>query len=311
MKWVFALGAVVVVGLFLFLNAREVVAPSFPVSGNEPEKISILFGGDMMFDRAVRTIGEEKGGDFLFSCVEELLSEADFVVANLEGPITDNLSVSVGSIPEGEGNYTFTFPIGTAELLARHNIWLVSLGNNHIENFGREGVVQTLDYLKKSNVKFFGDPISYTSVSTKINDVPLAFISFNEFDTSVTVRESVDRTTEQIKKTKLFGLIPIVYTHWGDEYVEPPQRVREWAHAFVDAGAEIVIGSHPHVVQEHELYKEKHIYYSLGNFIFDQYWEEAVRNGLLLDVRFSKKGVSSIKEIPTYLSSDRIPCPLN
>jgi poly-gamma-glutamate synthesis protein (capsule biosynthesis protein) len=70
----------------------------------------------------------------------------------------------------------------------------------------------------------------------------------------------------------------------------------------------MVIGSHPHVVEEHELYKGKYIYYSLGNFIFDQYWDDAERDGLLLRVVFDPSGVQSVREIPIELEHDRRTC---
>ena len=78
----------------------------------------------------------------------------------------------------------------------------------------------------------------------------------------------------------------------------------------MDAGAGIVIGSHPHVVQEHEVYKGKHIYYSLGNFFFDQYRDESVRHGLLLRVVFNANGVGRLEEIPIDNQTDRRTCVL-
>ena len=101
----------------------------------------------------------------------------------------------------------------------------------------------------------------------------------------------------------------VVYTHWGEEYVPATDFEKRLAHNLIDGGAEIVIGSHPHVVQEHEVYNGKHIYYSLGNLIFDQYWEPAVSHGLMLEIVFDPNGVASIKEIPVELQKDRRTCP--
>src|SRR6185503_638522 len=95
---------------------------------------------------------------------------------------------------------------------------------------------------------------------------------------------------------------------WGEEYVPPIPRVRQLAHNFIDEGAAIVIGSHPHVVQEHEVYAGKDIYYSLGNLIFDQYFTPEVRHGLMLDILFDKNGVQDIQEIPVELKKDRSTC---
>ena len=106
------------------------------------------------------------------------------------------------------------------------------------------------------------------------------------------------------------GDIPVVFAHWGIEYATTSSAYsRELAHKFVDAGAEMVAGAHPHVVQEHEVYGDKHIYYSLGNLIFDQYWNEAVRTGLLLYVVFGTNGVEWVTEIPVELLRDGRTCP--
>src|SRR5262245_30399393 len=88
----------------------------------------VLFGGDMMFDRTIRTTIEQKGGDYIFSCLDDILFSNDLVVANLEGPITQNASVSQNSQMGDGNNFTFTFPPSTAALLYKHNVRLVNLG---------------------------------------------------------------------------------------------------------------------------------------------------------------------------------------
>lgn len=267
----------------------------------------IVVGGDMMFDRSIRTTLEAKGGDYLFSCVEPLLSSADVVVANLEGPITSNPSKSVGSAVGGLNNYTFTFPTTTADLLRRHNIWIVNIGNNHIMNFSRAGLLETKEWLTRAGVTFFGDPDSLENdkvARVSISGIPLSFVNWSDWTSDKT-----DHTVAQVRAEAQSGRVVIVYTHWGEEYKPATELEKRLAHDFVDAGAAIVIGSHPHVVQEHEIYQGKDIYYSLGNFIFDQYWEEAVRNGLLLDLTISKDGTVGVKEIPIELMRDRRVCP--
>ena len=303
-----------------------------------PAHATILFGGDMMFDRSVRRVADEKGGDFIFSCIDSVLQGADLVIANLEGPITEHASVSATSTPGDEFNYTFTFPPATAELLYAHNIRMVNLGNNHILNFGKDGMSSTVRFLQNAGVGYFGAPTDEGMAAGTIRGIPFAFINYNEFapaehsnipstgaDTSSIGLQNVGMsltTILQIQEARAGGYIPIVYAHWGIEYattssarlqvptIDRSANSHELAHSFVDAGAEIVVGSHPHVVQEHEIYKGKHIYYSLGNFIFDQYFSEDVRRGLLLRVVFGTEGVKSIKEIPVYLGSDRRTCPV-
>ena len=270
---------------------------------------SLLFGGDMLFDRTVRTAIQYKGGDFIFSCIDSLLQAQDAVVANLEGPITSNASLSASSTPGDPFNMTFTFPISTGGLLYRHNIRIVNLGNNHIENFGIGGVRSTMAVLASSSVDYFGDPISRSVASVNIKGVPLVFINYNEF--AGNSARNASTTISQIRSARVAGYIPVVYTHWGIEYaVTSPQYIRDLAHRFIDAGTEIVIGSHPHVVEDHEIYNGKYIYYSLGNLIFDQYWYDAVRHGLMLQIVFTPAGVQSIKEIPIVLNRDRTTCPI-
>jgi poly-gamma-glutamate synthesis protein (capsule biosynthesis protein) len=87
------------------------------------------------------------------------------------------------------------------------------------------------------------------------------------------------------------------------------QYQKNLAREFVDAGALFVVGAHPHVVQEHETYRGVPIYYSLGNLVFDQYWDSAVQRGLTLLVSFDATGVVNIAEMPVFLQRDRQTCP--
>ncbi|MBI5456869.1 CapA family protein [Candidatus Kaiserbacteria bacterium] len=299
--------------LFVFLIS---IASLLPISVEAPyvyfapitplqqrKEANILFAGDMMFDRSIRIATEKEGDGFVLSCVKDVLRQADLVVANLEGPITSHPSMSATSVLGTPENITFTFPTTTAELLARHNMGLVNIGNNHIMNFGSEGLAQTKEWLSKAGVNFFGDPETDNVAKVTVGGIPFSFVSWSDW-TGGTQEKILDK----IRAEAAQGQIVVVYTHWGEEYVEPPASVRELAHAFVEAGAEIIIGSHPHVIQESELYNGKQIYYSLGNFVFDQYWDEEVRTGLLLQIAFNEGGVESIDEIKTRLERDRRTC---
>jgi poly-gamma-glutamate capsule biosynthesis protein CapA/YwtB (metallophosphatase superfamily) len=280
------------------------VAPPSPLP---PQQAVILFGGDMMFDRTIRTTAEEKGGDYLFSCLDPVLQGNDLVVANLEGPITGNPSQSVGSKVGSTDNFVFTFPLSTASLLAAHHIGIVNLGNNHIYNFGGDGVRATTAALTAAGVGYFGDPPEQRVATTSVKGIGFAFINYNQFADSSTA----STTMAQIREATAAGELPVVFAHWGVEYATTsPQRAHELAHQFVDAGASLVVGSHPHVVEEHEQYRGADIYYSLGNLIFDQYWSDAVTHGLMLQVTFAKDGTHSIKEIPVVLQRDRRTCPV-
>jgi len=296
-------GILVVAGMLFMVEKHTVQAVAEGIVA--PTHASILFGGDMMFDRTLRTTAAEKGGDYLFACLDELFRSEDLVIANLEGPITPSTSISQYSLPGDGRNFTFTFPTTTAELLYAHNVRTVNLGNNHIMNFGTTGVESTETSLSDAHVGFFGDPLEQSVIEENVQGIPLAFINYNQF----WYKSSASTTIAQIRDARLKGEIPVVYTHWGEEYLPATEREKTLAHAFIDAGADIVIGSHPHVVQEHELYQGKHIYYSLGNLIFDQYFDDAVDHGLMVQVRFAQKGAEEVTEIPVVLQKNRQTCP--
>lgn len=300
------------VAALILLFAYAPIVGDTPDAGRPAARATILFGGDMMFDRSIRAAIDKNGGDFIFSCIDSILGDADFVVANLEGPITEHASVSATSTPGGKSNYTFTFATSTAPLLFNHNIRVVNLGNNHILNFGTAGVRATVSELEKAGVWYFGDPIYNTIyIEPVFSPIVFAFINYNEFGPTSSPASAASTTVENIQSVRKTGALPIVYAHWGIEYATTSSAYsRELAHSFVDAGAELVVGSHPHVVEEHEIYNGKYIYYSLGNFIFDQYFNDDVRTGLLLKVTFDHKGVAAIKEIPIHLETDRRTCPV-
>lgn len=264
------------------------------------ETAHILFAGDMMFDRYIRRVMDTVGSDYVFSCIDQLLLPADLVVANLEGPITSHESVATAD------NLRFTFPLETAQFLARHNIGVVNLGNNHMLDFSRDGLLETVAALDFAGVEHFGNPdLSEDErvLRTELKGIPLSFVNWSDWTS-----DKSDHTVLQVRKETERGRLVIVYTHWGDEYVGAPERTKVLARQFIDAGAELVVGSHSHVEGEHELYRGKHIYYSLGNFIFDQYFSDEVRQGIMLDVEVSKDGVLGVTRIPIVLNPDGRTC---
>ncbi|OGZ84632.1 MAG: hypothetical protein A2599_02895 [Candidatus Staskawiczbacteria bacterium RIFOXYD1_FULL_39_28] len=254
----------------------------------EKNYVRIMFAGDLMFDRGIRYYAEKNGGnDYIFEKVSDLLKQNDLNVVNLEGPITNNKSVSSGTAPGSENNYKFTFDKGIAKTLFDQNIKIVNLGNNHIENFGYAGLNQTKKYLDEAGVDYFGAPDYPRSISTEINGIKITFVNYNEF--SALQENEAPETINEIQKTKGFSDLIIIYCHWGVEYApEPTEEQKQLAREFIDSGADLVIGSHPHVIQTTETYKNKRIYYSLGNFIFDQYFDEGVRKGLGVVVKIDK-----------------------
>ena len=259
---------------------EESPQPSISASSS----VKILFVGDMMFDRYIRTQMKKNGSEYIFNKIQNLLNNYDVVVGNFEGPITNFSSVSEKSTLGSSANYIFTSPKDTAKILYEHNIKILNIGNNHILNFGDEGLKQTKEFLKSAEISFFGDPQDDNkTLSIEFNGINITFISYNQFIGDV--KSAQQNVLSDIKKyQKNEGKI-IVYAHWGEEYQNiPSEAIKNLAHKFVDAGADAVIGSHPHIIQPSENYKGKTIYYSLGNFIFDQYFSEKTKKGLALEM---------------------------
>ena len=265
------------------------------VSSNRSEvsffgrNVRILFVGDMFFDRQIRTVMDQKGGDFVFSCIHDYLNSFDTVVGNLEGPITANDSVSLGSEVGSPQNFIFTFPQITAKLLKQNNIHIVSLGNNHINNFGRDGIKSTHKALSSTNVEYFGgirgdEPI----LRKEIGGIKFSFIAYNQFG-----GQSVEEVSKEIKKESEAGHRVIVFAHWGEEYSGATPQMKEAARTFAKSGASLIIGAHPHVILAQEKIGESEVFYSLGNFIFDQYWTPEVSTGMGVEAVFKNNSFKS------------------
>ncbi|MFZ2593647.1 MAG: CapA family protein [Minisyncoccia bacterium] len=268
------------------------------------KNIQVLVVGDIMLDRYIRSVGESKGYEYVFSCVADTLASYDAVIGNLEGPVTPHASVSQKSKLGEQSNTQFTFSSEGVSALKMHGFTAVSLGNNHIRDFGREGAQSTVEALEKEGIAFAGIPQDSKSISTTmtINGVPLTLIPYNQFlgSTSETFSALKDTPPENIA---------LVFPHWGNEYSVATAYQKELAKQFVDAGADVVVGAHPHVIQENETINGVPVFYSLGNFIFDQYWDSDVRTGKGVVLTLNAQGVVGVEEKFFTLMRDGRTCP--
>ncbi|PLX28583.1 hypothetical protein C0581_01615 [Candidatus Parcubacteria bacterium] len=237
--------------------------------------------GDMMLDRTVY-LHSLKADDFSFPFlnIADFLLDADLTIGNLEGAITDNTSIANG---EGGQRFYFTFSPETVEPLTTY-FDVVSFANNHAHNFGADGLAQSRGYLDGSGLAYFGDPNNdpnHLSVIVEKNDITFGFVGFHElvgFGFADVVAE-VERLRPEVD-------VLIAYPHWGHEYIttHPSAAQKAEGHELIDVGVDIVIGAHPHVIQPIEIYKNKVIFYSLGNFIFDQYFSEETQQSLGIEI---------------------------
>ncbi len=261
------------------------------------ERVRIVIVGDIMLDRNVRNKISEIGFDKFFSGIKSIISNADIAVGNLEGPITTYESITASLKNKA---LQFTFDPALTPQLAELGFDVFGLANNHTYNFGREGFSMTKKYLRTSGILYYGDPDNTDEISivTEKNGIRLGFVGFHEFS-----YKNYDKVFAEIAWLRPNVDVLIVSPHWGIEYkTAPTDKMREWAQGFIDSGADAVIGAHPHVVGEVEEYKGKKIYYSLGNFAFDQYFSEATMKGLMVDMNIIReqdgKFSISYKDIP-------------
>ncbi|MEW5908135.1 MAG: CapA family protein [Patescibacteria group bacterium] len=262
------------------------------------ENISLLFVGDMMLDRDVfRSVKNNANNDFSFLFKKaNFLRNADFTFGNLEGPVSD--------IGEELGNF-YSFRMHPISLLALKEAGfdILSIANNHIGDWGRDAFNDTIARLKKEGIEPVGggikrediiNPLILQKEESKIgflgfSDVGPNWLKISENNGGILIAD--ESMPEIIKEASEQVDALITSFHFGDEYqVKHNQRQEELAHLAIDNGAKIIIGHHPHVIQEIEFYKEGLIAYSLGNFIFDQNFSEETREGLVLEIILSGNG---------------------
>ncbi len=233
--------------------------------------ISLLFVGDMMFDRGVARHAEKYGADSLLRGMGDILRGNDAVIGNLEGTITTETPVA----KSGGSVLRFTFNPAFAGALKAEGFTAFSLANNHSLDFYNEGFEETKKFLDENGLLYFGSANNDSGLSANFTShgKKICLVGYHDlytFDPKPAVSE--------IEKIRPECDFVVLFAHWGEEYKQKqsPRQVA-LAHGFIDAGADLVIGAHPHVVEPVEIYKNKAIFYSLGNFIFDQglsFWTE-------------------------------------
>jgi poly-gamma-glutamate synthesis protein (capsule biosynthesis protein) len=255
---------------------------SLPLENDFLEPKTIIFVGDIMLDRAVERLMKKNSFLYPFEKISQFLKETDFVFGNLEGPIVKN--------PPNfsDDSLQFAFYPEAIEGLKFANFNLLSLANNHTLNMGKSGLKQTREFLKNENINFVGDPLKCSDEFLFQKD-KITFLAFNKTFTSNCPDEEVIETIKSVKKQNPENFL-IVSIHWGNEYqIKSSAFQQKLARKIIDAGADLIIGHHPHVVQEIEIYNNKLIFYSLGNFVFDQYFSEQTQQGLAVRLEINEK----------------------
>lgn len=299
----------------LVLGVAPIAGPELPVRVMEyvkpepPPEVTMIAVGDIMLSRAVAKRMRQYGYDYPFANTTEFLRSADITFGNLETSITPGPEVQPFEM-------SFRADPESAVALRDAGFDVLSLANNHTPNFGEIGLQDTMSYLDDAGIVHVGagtDIQAHQPKFVTVNGIRFAFLAYNDNDVVPASYEAgetrlgtafmdIARMQRAVLEAKHFADIVIVSMHSGTEYeLFPNDSQTAFARAAVDAGAEIVIGHHPHVVQTKEEYKGKYIFYSLGNFVFDQMWSQETRDGLALKIVFTQEGVSAITYHPTEI----------
>jgi len=277
------------------------------------EEVSLVAVGDISFSRGVeRIVKKQNDINYPFLKIQDFLKSADLVFGNLETPITEGVE-----IPDFE--MIFRSNPGIEKALKKANFSILSLANNHTPNFGEQGLKDTFNYLNKIGLQYVGagknEQEAYQPVYTETKGIKFAFLAYNDKDVvpasykasenrSGTAFMEIDKMTSAVKEAKQKVDFVIISMHSGIEYDEDPNKSQiNFAHAAIDAGADLIIGHHPHVVQTMEKYKGKYIFYSLGNFIFDQPQSQETKEGLVIKIYFSKSEITKISLLPVFMEN--------
>jgi len=282
----------------------------------EETQVTLIAVGDIMLGNHPLCIGrgvgakiKKRGPTFPFLKVASTLKEGDVVFGNLEAVLSDSgmdrkrlSSVSMRATPEAVEGLTY----------AGFNI--LSLANNHILEHGQEALFETMNTLSQHKVKCVGVNTDMAKAReplvVDVKGIKIAFLAYcliPDKTAYISINDSEEICID-VRKAKSQADVVVVSLHWGNEFIEKPSLSQiRLAHQIIDAGADVILGHHPHVLQGVESYKGAIIAYSLGNFIFDSIFLEETKSSVILECRLSKEGVVGYKLLPTYTDDEYVP----
>jgi poly-gamma-glutamate capsule biosynthesis protein CapA/YwtB (metallophosphatase superfamily) len=322
--WVLALvGAAFLIWASLTGGFRAPTTTLMPTSTTEapttttttiPAQLTVAAGGDVMGDRKVGTFMDKNGGPAAFEGVKPYLEAADVAFVNLEGAISDTGSRLLSK------EYTFRARPALLDGLTSAGVDVVSLANNHSLDYRWKALSDCISRLDTAGIKHAGAGSNYNEASAPaIIETPagkVAVIAASEIASSFaasserpgTYHVSPGSSRDQALLDKVAAAAKeadfvIVSLHWGVEYKTGANSHQiSRAHALIDAGADLILGHHPHVVQGLEIYKDRLIVYSMGDFVFDHY-SRITGEAFVLQVSIPRDGTAPWGTIvPVYLS---------
>lgn len=280
------------------------------------DTVKLAFVGDIMLDDGPGKV-IASGRDPL-AAFDQRLRAADFTIANLECPVATTGQAIPAKI--------FTFrahPRVLDKLVGR--IDAVSVANNHSGDYGKVAFEETLSLLRASHLPYFGGGKNLTEAHAPLwieqKGLRIAVLGYNEFKPrsfeaganwpGIAWSED-EQVIADIRAARAAGAdIVIPFLHWGwERETTPSERQKQFARTMIDAGADAIVGGHPHVTQGADHYRGKPIIYSLGNFVFDSFDTLETRTGWLLELEVDKRGVVRWQTTAARVDDEGTPFPV-
>lgn len=277
------------------------------------DTLSILFTGDVLLDRGIRPYIERKGTEALFAGVRNAFRKTDAVIINLECPLTDVAS------PIGK-RFVFRGESSWAEGLAAAGITHAAMANNHTNDQGRHGLSDTYRNLKKAGIEPLGYGLTTAEQLTPtlirkgnikvavFNAVLFPLENWQHIEGKPGICQPAASTLVKAIKTykaRHPDEYVVAVVHWGSEFQRVPHLTqRRQARLLIDAGTDAIVGHHPHVLQNNETINGKPVFYSLGNFVFDQTHPDTHKS-LILTLHFTEQGLTGISTTPVRIDRCR------
>lgn len=304
---IIAVLAVIVFGAGVVGNALNKNATSSVSEYNGGKLVKGTVVGDMMLGRSITNKGSKNNYKNMFSGVSDLWKDSDYVAGNLECVLLDNAS----DYEKNDKEIHINAETKTANVLKENGFTLVSLANNHLADFKAKGVVNTLDTLDKVGLKYVGAGRNLTEAAEydiqEINGVKIATIAVSDIipkDFAARDSKAGILTTKTLKYYQAVkdasekADLVIANIHWGVEYgMTETEAQQQLARNLINWGVDVVIGSHPHVLQPVEKYGDGIIFYSMGNFVFDQGWSRT-KDSMVLNYYVDENGNCSFEITP-------------
>jgi len=265
---------------------------------SDEDVIELFVTGDVNLARTVNfQIHKYDDVNWPYAKLSDEIKRADLLFINLETPLIEDCQLT-------NTGMKFCGDKKDAEGLAFIGVDIASIANNHADNYGKDGVDDTMKALTDNNILVTGvDGVVYKTVK----NTKFAFLGYNDVETEYNRDVSTvedEKMKRGIKDAKNNSDIVVVMFHWGYEYhTQPNDRQKYLAHLAIDNGADLVVGNHPHWIQPVEVYKDKVIMYSHGNFIFDQEWSKKTKQGIVGKYVFYNKKLVDVEFLPVLIEN--------